>query len=57
MSEDWLLERLADLRCYAQEHDLVALAAHLDQAIALAHVEIASTRSQVAALRCDDSPG
>ncbi|WP_175546824.1 hypothetical protein [Natronohydrobacter thiooxidans] len=43
MSHDWLIETLNEALRYAREQDLLALSAHLEQAIQLAHLEIAQT--------------
>ncbi|RVV96648.1 hypothetical protein EKE94_17360 [Mesobaculum littorinae] len=40
MAEEWILDVLADLRAYAGEHDLPALAAHLDRVSRVAEREL-----------------
>ena len=42
MSYHWLIESLVELRDYAADNDLPAVAEHLDDALRLAHAEIAS---------------
>ncbi len=41
VSHDWLIETLSELQVYARAHDLSALAQHLEQAVQLAHLDIA----------------
>lgn len=43
MSHDWLIETLTEALRYARDQNLPALSAHLEQAIHLAHLEIAQT--------------
>tara|TARA_R110002094_G_scaffold192616_1_gene166675 strand:+ start:254 stop:454 length:201 start_codon:yes stop_codon:yes gene_type:complete len=40
MRHDWIFEVLTDLRTYAQQNDLQALAAEVESALATARVEI-----------------
>lgn len=42
MSHLWLISVLSDLQRYAARNDLPALSKHLETAIQLAHLEIAS---------------
>lgn len=42
MTYHWLIESLVELRDYASDNDLPAVAEHLDEAVRLAHAEIAS---------------
>lgn len=42
MCHAWLIESLAELRDHATETGLMRLAEHLDEAIDLAHLEIAA---------------
>jgi hypothetical protein len=41
VSHVWLIETLVELRIYAVQNGLPALAEHLEMAIQLAHVELA----------------
>lgn len=43
MPHDWLIETLTEALSYARDQNLPALSAHLEQAIHLAHLEIAQT--------------
>lgn len=40
VSHVWLIETLTELRIYAAQNGLTALAEHLEQSIQLAHVEL-----------------
>ena len=42
MTNDWIIDVIADLRIYASHHGLSALAQQLDEATAVAAVELAS---------------
>ncbi len=42
VTQHWIIEALTDLRLYAAENDLPALAEHLEAAIELAHLELAN---------------
>lgn len=42
MTNDWIIDVIADLRIYAAHHGLSALAQQLDEATAVAAVELAS---------------
>ncbi len=42
MTQHWIIEALTNLRIYAAENNLTALAEHLDAAIQLAHLELAN---------------
>lgn len=45
MSHEWIIESLAELKAYAEQHGWPALAAHLNIAIQIAHLEIAQSDS------------
>ena len=49
MLHEWVLDVLSDLRSFAQENDLAALAAHLDDAGLIAAAEIASHQERAPA--------
>jgi hypothetical protein len=40
MRHDWIFDVLTDLRSYAEQNDLQALAAQVEMALAIAHAEI-----------------
>lgn len=42
MRHDWVFEVLRDMKSYALENDLPALAARVDEALAVAEAEIAA---------------
>ena len=42
MGHDWLFEVLADMRAYAERHDMAALAAKIDETTAVAREEVAA---------------
>ncbi len=44
MGHDWILDVLADLKAYADQNDLPALARQLDETARIASAEIASSR-------------
>jgi hypothetical protein len=46
VSDIWLIETLAGLRDHAAEHGLTHLAERLDEAIDLAHLEIAAQQAR-----------
>ncbi|KIT17650.1 hypothetical protein [Jannaschia aquimarina] len=41
MSKDWIIDVLRDLRAFSADNNLPALAEHMDEALAVASVEIA----------------
>ncbi|UMA65116.1 hypothetical protein LVO79_01150 [Roseivivax marinus] len=42
MQHDWIIDVLSDLRDFAQQNDLSALAAQINDVTIVAHIEIAS---------------
>ncbi|NSX56846.1 hypothetical protein [Parasulfitobacter algicola] len=48
MKNKWILDVLFDLRAYAQENGLMALAEHLEEASFLASAEIATLEERAA---------
>lgn len=44
MSQQWLIETLAELQAYAARNAMPALAEHLETAVHLAHLELANAR-------------
>ncbi len=49
MKNDWILDVLADLRAFAQDHHLPALSEQLDDARLIAASELAAQREGIAA--------
>ena len=46
MTNDWILDVLADLKSYARKNDLPALADQLDETLLVAATEIASAEGK-----------
>ena len=57
MTNDWVLDVLADLKAFARSNGLSVLADQLDDAILIAAAEIASLKGRVAAARDASSAG
>ncbi len=57
MRHDWILDVLRDLLTYAHRNDLPAVAAQVEQALAVAEVEIAAPDSTPAGTILSPRPG
>jgi len=57
MRHDWILDVLRDLLTYAHRNDLPALAAQVEQALAVAEVEVAAPDSTPAETSHSPRPG
>ena len=54
MSHNWILDVLADLKMFAQQNDLVALAEQLDDTTLVAATELASKETGASAATTTD---